>query len=228
MADLQKIVENLSKLTVAEAADLAKMLEEKWEKEIPTPGLSAEELGTARADLEVSCTPREFFQKLEILAKRIPSEDLFNAPSFGFVLDAMILADFAVQVDGATGVRLMPERERFPDGIVDTPNGTLKIEVTEVDRESRRRGDEYKSGVTPQDSITDWQEKANAIPAELERVILKKVNKHYDPKPTLVVYLNLDEYGIRQKEILTIIEEAKRRHASSFEGIHVLWKGKLY
>ena len=30
MADLQKLVEDLSKLTVLEAADLAKMLEEKW------------------------------------------------------------------------------------------------------------------------------------------------------------------------------------------------------
>src|SRR6202165_1960870 len=30
MADLQKIVDDLSQLTVIEAADLAKMLEEKW------------------------------------------------------------------------------------------------------------------------------------------------------------------------------------------------------
>ena len=30
MADLQKIVSDLSSLTVLEAADLAKMLEEKW------------------------------------------------------------------------------------------------------------------------------------------------------------------------------------------------------
>ena len=30
MADLQKIVDNLSSLTVLEAAELAKMLEEKW------------------------------------------------------------------------------------------------------------------------------------------------------------------------------------------------------
>ena len=30
MADLQKIVDDLSRLTVLEAADLAKMLEEKW------------------------------------------------------------------------------------------------------------------------------------------------------------------------------------------------------
>ena len=30
MADLQRLVDDLSKLTVLEAADLAKMLEEKW------------------------------------------------------------------------------------------------------------------------------------------------------------------------------------------------------
>jgi large subunit ribosomal protein L7/L12 len=36
MADLQKIVDNLSKLTVLEAAELAKMLEEKWRR--PTSG----------------------------------------------------------------------------------------------------------------------------------------------------------------------------------------------
>ena len=30
MADLQKIVDNLSSLTVLEAAELAKLLEEKW------------------------------------------------------------------------------------------------------------------------------------------------------------------------------------------------------
>ena len=30
MADLEKIVEELSKLSVLEAADLVKMLEEKW------------------------------------------------------------------------------------------------------------------------------------------------------------------------------------------------------
>ena len=49
MADLQKIVDDLSKLMVLEAADLAKMLEEKWQKSIPTSSLSDEELKSARA-----------------------------------------------------------------------------------------------------------------------------------------------------------------------------------
>ena len=38
MADLQKIVDDLSKLTVLEAADLAKMLEEKWGVSAAAPG----------------------------------------------------------------------------------------------------------------------------------------------------------------------------------------------
>ncbi len=44
MADLQKIVDELSKLTVLEAADLAKILEDKWQKGIPASGLSDEDL----------------------------------------------------------------------------------------------------------------------------------------------------------------------------------------
>jgi hypothetical protein len=81
---------------------------------------------------------------------------------------------------------LAPEDERFPDGFVATAESTLSVEVTEVDREGRRRGDEYKSGVPARESVHDWEQRAKAIPAELDRVILKKVNKHYRPPPTLV------------------------------------------
>jgi hypothetical protein len=227
MADLQKIVNDLSKLTVLQAAELAKMLEEKWKKEIPTPGLSAEELKSARTDLEIWCAPREFFQKAEALAKRTTSEELFNAPRLQFLLDAMTLAEFARQLEGTRRVRLAAEADTFPDGFVETSNGTLNIEVTEVDREARRRGDEYKAGVATGESVDDWEEQAKAIPAELERVISKKVDKHYNPAPTLVVYLNLNGHGTRKDEIESIIEDAKRKHASSFQGIHILWNGRL-
>ena len=43
MADLQKIVDDLSKLTVLEAADLAKMLEEKWGVSAAAPVAGAAE-----------------------------------------------------------------------------------------------------------------------------------------------------------------------------------------
>src|SRR3990167_1083257 len=53
MADLQKIVDDLSKLTVLEAADLAKMLEEKWG--VPAAaagGVAAGPAGAAAAAVE--------------------------------------------------------------------------------------------------------------------------------------------------------------------------------
>jgi hypothetical protein len=226
MANLQKIIDGLSKLTVLEAAELAKMLEEKWRKEIPTSGLSDEALQSARADLEAWCSPQEFFQKNENLAKRITSEKLFNAPRLQFSRDAMILGEFAIQLEGALGVHLAAEADTFPEGFVETSNGTLNIEVTEVIRETRRREDEYKVGVPPGETVDDWEERAKTIPAELELVMQKKANKHYDPKPTLVVYLNVG-FGAPENVILPIIEDAKKRHAASFDGIYVLWEGKL-
>jgi hypothetical protein len=226
MADLQKIVDDLSKLTVLEAADLAKRLEEKWESRTPTSSLSDDELKSARAELEGGCTPKESFKKVGALAKRITTRELFNEPRFQFLLDAMTIAEFARQLDGARSVRLATEADAFPDGFVETSEGTLNVEVTEVDKEKRRRGDEYKLGVASPESVDDWEERLKHIPAELERVLLKKVNKKYSPKPTLVVYLNLG-FGVPEEKILSILEDAKRKHAASFEGIYVLWEGKL-
>jgi hypothetical protein len=209
------------------ASDLYRVRGPMTSKKISLSGLSPNNLKTARASLEVWCSPQTFFKKIEELAKTITTEELFNAPQLGFVLDAMILAQFAIKLEGAQKVRLATGGEKYPDGFVETPTGNLGIEVTEVDREARRRGDEYKSGAAPRDSADDSEEKAKVISTELERVIQKKVNKHYRPKPTLVVYLNLVDSGTPESEMLTIIEDAKHRHASSFKGIYVLWNGKL-
>jgi hypothetical protein len=119
--------------------------------------------------LEVWCSPQTFFKKMEDLAKTITTEELFNAPQLGFVLETMILAEFAIKLEGAQKVRLATGGEKYPDGFVETPTGNLGIEVTEVDREARRRGDEYKSGAAPRDSADDSEEKAKVISTELER-----------------------------------------------------------
>ena len=50
MADLAKIVEDLSKLTVIEAAELAKMLEEKWGVSAAAPVAVAAAGGAAAAE----------------------------------------------------------------------------------------------------------------------------------------------------------------------------------
>jgi large subunit ribosomal protein L7/L12 len=52
MADLQKLVDDLSKLTVLEAADLAKMLEEKWGVSAAAAVVAAAAPGAAAAPVE--------------------------------------------------------------------------------------------------------------------------------------------------------------------------------
>ena len=52
MADLAKIVEDLSKLTVLEAAELSKMLEEKWGVSAAAPAAAAAAAGPAAAAVE--------------------------------------------------------------------------------------------------------------------------------------------------------------------------------
>ena len=52
MADLNKIIEDLSKLTVVEAADLSKQLEEKWGVTAATTTVAAPVAGGAAAPAE--------------------------------------------------------------------------------------------------------------------------------------------------------------------------------
>ena len=52
MADLNKIIENLSKLTVVEAAELSKQLEEKWGVSTATAVAAAPVAGVAAAPAE--------------------------------------------------------------------------------------------------------------------------------------------------------------------------------
>ena len=53
MSDLAKIVEDLSKLTVLQAAELAKMLEEKWGVSAAAPTMMAGPAGPAAPAAEV-------------------------------------------------------------------------------------------------------------------------------------------------------------------------------
>jgi large subunit ribosomal protein L7/L12 len=50
MTDLNKIIEDLSKLTVVEAADLSKQLEEKWGVSAAAPVAAAAPAGAAAAE----------------------------------------------------------------------------------------------------------------------------------------------------------------------------------
>ena len=60
MADLAKIVEDLSKLTVLEAAELSKLLEEKWGVSAAAPVAMARPAGGGAAPAEAAEEQTEF------------------------------------------------------------------------------------------------------------------------------------------------------------------------
>jgi len=64
MPDLNKIVEELSKLTVVEAAELSKTLEEKWGVKAMAPVVAAPASGTAGAAAEAVADKTDFIVNL--------------------------------------------------------------------------------------------------------------------------------------------------------------------
>ena len=73
MADLAKIVEDLSKLTVLEAAELSKLLEEKWGVSAAAPvAMAMPAGGGGAAPAEAAAAP----ERKEITAKELLGEEL--------------------------------------------------------------------------------------------------------------------------------------------------------
>lgn len=94
----------------------------------------------------------------------------------------------------------------------------------------RRRGDELKIEDPPieLDPVEAWVARAEQIPIALRASIERKVKKHYSERATLLVYLNIHEWDIRQQETEGAVADLKAEYAGAFEQIIVLWKYKLY
>jgi hypothetical protein len=89
----------------------------------------------------------------------------------------------------------------------------------------RKMGEEYRTdGGIEFDPAEDWAARADAIPQALETAMRKKVAKRYSSGIWLVIYLNLNDYGIRQTQTELIIAQVKQKHASAFNALFVLWK----
>ena len=108
--------------------------------------------------------------------------------------------------------------------------GAVKnVEVTIALMPGRKMGEEYKLATGIEfDPVEDWLARADAIPEALENAISRKIAKCYGSSAWLVVYLNLNDYGIRQQQTELVIAQLKRRHAHAFDGLFVLWKDRIY
>ncbi|MCC8937930.1 hypothetical protein H8A97_22960 [Bradyrhizobium sp. Arg62] len=184
-------------------------------------------LAEGRKSLEAWRTPEQFKAKIDELADAVDSEALFNRNETQFLRDAMTLETF-IRYRTTENVRLAQASDQWPDGQIGCPEQPINIEVTEVLEEGRKRGNEYKDGAKPLDGdAEDWRRRALDIPVQLEKAIKRKKKKGYGKKCKLVIYLNMSNYGVLQKETEAKIAAIKAKHAADFQEICVLWQQKL-
>jgi hypothetical protein len=162
------------------------------------------------------------------LVASIPSDPFLTQAGLEFLQDAWIGAEFA-RLRHVPRVRLIADTR--PDFEIEIDGRVDRFEAVEVLEAGRRRGDEYRAGgnvVTEFDPIEDWVARADHAPRWIEEACRKKASMGYDPLTNLIVYLNLGEYGVRQKEIERSFETATAGAKERFHTLWILWKQHTY
>lgn len=194
------------------------------------PPLSNAEVRQARIELAKWHLPTQFRSLVRSLHRRIHSSDYFSRPDLKFLQDAFVIGEF-VHRKPVEEVRLALESERWPDGFVRLADKVHKVEVTST-HGGRRLGDEYRRSdktTFERIEVEELARRAALIPQALTKAIEAKIAKQYADAHSawLVVYLNINEHGIRQVETERAIEAIKQRFASAFESLFVVWKEKV-
>lgn len=149
----------------------------------------------------------------------------FRQPGLAFLRDAWIAARVASAL-AADQVRLVAAE--WPDFEIQTDRQLQQFEATEADRDGRRRGDEPDDIEFRHDPVEEWRDRFEAIPAALERVVTKKVNKDYPPGIGLVIYVNLGCYGAYVEEGIQLLRSGTAIAKDKFKVVLVMWEGTLY
>ncbi len=198
--------------------------------------LTKDEILRHRAWFEEWREPAEMLGHSKALMNHMGSVDLFTQTGVKFITEAWGAAKFAA-LQGADDVRLVPERERWPDFELRFGNRRESWEFTEADLPERRRGDEYRhraervaagGAAWDDDPVEAWAERAERVPAILHQRCADKAAKRYAGQAALLVYLNVGEFGIRQSEIEACFQSATAPAKDAFTSIWILWKGQAY
>ena len=155
------------------------------------------------------------------------SSNLFNQTGLAFLRDAWIAAEFGLSWNAETA-RLVTEN--WPDFELSAGGKVQAFEAVEADDPMRRRGDEYRYGVgeVEDDPIEDWIFRSEQAPCWIEAACRKKLAKRYAGDASLVIYLNMNEYGIRQVEVEACFASATDSAKNHFESVWILWKSRGY
>jgi hypothetical protein len=155
------------------------------------------------------------------------SFNFFAQGGLGFLRDAYVAAEFATARQ-ARHVRLIDDE--WPDFEIDIDGQIHRFEATEADNPSRRRTDEYRNSADGLKDypVEEWIANADSAPRWLEFACQKKAAKKYSSYVSLVIYLNLVEFGIRHKEVISSFPQATAAAHESFHEVWILWNGRAY
>jgi hypothetical protein len=200
------------------------------------PRLAKVELAHHRAWLSEWRTPDDMAAYVSNVNRAMGAADFFRQGGIEFLRDAWVAAEFG-QHCRSSSVRLVPERDQWPDFEARAADVIERIECVEADIPGRRRGDEYrridertaKGEVNVEnDPVEDWIARADQVPAALSAVIATKIEKRYAGGASLLVYLNIGEFGIRQTEIEAAMALTVAVALPHFQRVWVLWKARIY
>ena len=196
--------------------------------------LTKEEIRHHKSWLTEWRTPEETLKYVSRLFSYLGSADLFNQAGIDFLTEAHAAATFGIARDAAE-VRLI--RDSRPDFEMRVGNRVEKIELTEADLPGRQRGREYREaaeqagpdGIFVEDHpVEEWVADAQQAPEALRKAANRKAKKNYARNFRLLIYLNIDEYGIRQKQIEQSFADTTAVVKDKFEEVWILWKKQAY
>ena len=148
------------------------------------------------------------FLKIQQKISRVDSADLFNRGGYNPLLEAWILVRAAAALETKVcnvKIRLVPEREQFPDAEVLVNGRKYNFEITEVMKPGRKRGEEYRqekemkeSGIVGEPELVGYRfEEGNRFGAKwISSGIKRKQDKRYGTRSNLVVYANFPFYEL--------------------------------
>jgi hypothetical protein len=200
------------------------------------PRLTKTELTDHRAWLSDWRTPADMAAYVSAVNDAMGSAGFFRQSGVEFLRDAWLAAEFGRHRQSSS-VRLVPEREQWPDFEAWAGDVTERVECAEADVPGRRRGDEHRAAEArtangqpnlEHDPIEDWIARADEALAALAATIATKVGKHYAGRASLLVYLNIGEFGIRQVEIETAMAPAVAPALPYLRRVWILWKARLH
>ncbi|MCV9935591.1 hypothetical protein OIU35_04380 [Boseaceae bacterium BT-24-1] len=187
-----------------------------------------------RLRLEKPMPPDAMIRLVEELRDILQGRMLVQA-GLAFIRDAWTAGKFA-QARGADAVRLWPGDR--PDCELTFDGKRELFEIVEADQPGRQRSAEYRTLVqraergepttVEEDPVEDWIARAANGPKMIMDAAMKKAAKGYDPNISLLIYLNLGEYGIRRREIEEAMQPSTTSAKDSFYEVWVLWQGAAY